>query len=529
MSEIEKIVIVGGGSAGWMTAATLIKNFPKKNVTVIESPDVPTVGVGESTLGQINEWLHTLDIKDEDWMKECDASYKLSIKFTDFYKKNSGSFHYPFGIPQWRQEYAPQGLQEWYHKKVLYPETSVTDFADTFWPIMALVNQNKITENKNNELDGFRFDIDTAYHFDATKFGLWLKNNYCLPKGVNLISDTVKNIIKDHNGIQSLILTNNSTIKADLFIDCTGFKSLLLNELDVEFESYSHILPNDSAWATRLPYTNKELELEPFTNCTAIDNGWVWNIPLWSRTGTGYVYSSKYIDDKDALEQFKNYLKNDRYVKVSQELLDSLEFKNIKMKIGIHKELFVKNVCAIGLSAGFIEPLESNGLYTVHEFLNNLVLTLDRGFVSQFDRDFFNEKCKGDYKAFAEFVAMHYALSSRTDTEYWKDIQKRKFEKTMPLGVYSINGIDNLMYRRMENHVYDFEMGGMICIATGMNFFPINEANMKRYMFRNNINSYSDQLNYFFDTWNTMKNNRIQNVKHCPSLYEFLKEKYNGK
>ena len=526
MSTTNKIVIVGGGSAGWMTAATLIKNFPEKEITVIESPDVATVGVGESTLGQINEWLHTLDIKDEDWMKECDASYKLSIKFTNFYKKDSGSFHYPFGLPQWRQDYAPQGLQEWYHKKVLYPETPVTDFADTFWPIMALVNQNKITENKNNELDGFRFDIDTAYHFDATKFGLWLKNNYCLTKGVELISNTVKKININDKGIESLILDNDNCITADLFVDCTGFKSLLLNELEVEFESYSHILPNDSAWATRLPYTDKEIELEPFTNCTAIENGWVWNIPLWSRIGTGYVYSSQYISDQDALQQFKNYLKTDREIKVAQELIEKLEFKNIKMKIGIHKELYYKNVCAIGLSAGFIEPLESNGLYTVHEFLHNLVLTLDRGIVNQFDKDAFNEKCRGDYKAFAEFVALHYALSNRDDTEYWKDIQNRKFTKTMPLGVYSINGIDNLIFRRMENHIYDFEMGGMICVATGMNYFPINKSNMRRYMFRNNIKNYTEHFDKFFKVWNDIKETRIQQTKAFPSLFEFLKEKY---
>lgn len=526
MSTIEKIIVVGGGSAGWMTAATLIKNFPEKEITVIESPDVPIVGVGESTLGQINEWLHTLDIKDEDWMQYCDASYKLSIKFTNFYKKDTGSFHYPFGIPMWNQEYAPQGLQEWYHKKVLYPDTPVTDFADTFWPIMALVNQNKITENKNNELPGFRFNIDTAYHFDAIKFGSWLKNNYCLPRGVKLISNTVKEINLNKNGIEFLILNNDEYISADLFIDCTGFKSLLLNKLNVEFESYSNILPNDSAWAVRLPYTNKEQELEPFTNCTAIENGWVWNIPLWSRIGTGYVYSSKYINDDNALEQFKNYLMNQREVKVSRETIDSLEFKNIKMKIGIHKELYVNNVCAIGLSAGFIEPLESNGLYTVHEFLNNLVLTLSRGSVSQFDKDAFNEKCRGDYKAFAEFVSLHYALSARDDTDYWRDIQNRKFPKTMPLGIYSPSGIDNIIFRRMENHIYDFEMGGMVCVATGMNYFPVDKSNMERYMFRHNINNYTEQFDYYFKIWDNIKKDRLEQIKSCPSLYEFLKEKY---
>ena len=524
--SIKKIVVVGGGSAGWMTAATLVKNFPHLDINVIESPNVPTVGVGESTLGQINEWLHTLDIDDKDWMKECDASYKLSIKFTDFYKKGAGAFHYPFGSPSWPQDAAPQGLQDWYYKKVMYPETPVTDFVDTFWPIMSLVNENKITDKSIAELDSYRFDWDAAYHFDATKFGIWLKEQYCKPQGVTHIQNDVEDIIVDDGNITKLILADNSTITADLFIDCTGFKSILMEAIDAEFESWSHLLPNDSAWATRLPFTDKEKELEPFTNCTALGNGWVWNIPLWSRTGTGYVFSSKYISDEDALEEFKNYLRNEREVKVSDNLINQLEFRKIKMRVGIQKEIFKGNVCAIGLSAGFIEPLESNGLYSVHEFLHHLVLTLSREDVNQFDRDAFNDKCYGQFKAFAEFVALHYALSLRDDTEYWKDVRQRKMPKTMPAGLYSTSGIDNLMYRKMETNSYDFDMGGIVCIATGMNYIPMDKPLMKRFMHKHQYYDLEDILNKNFDVWNQVKNIRQQSVKDCPTLYKFLEERY---
>ena len=152
----------------------------------------------------------------------------------------------------------------------------------------------------------------------------------------------------------------DSKVKADLFIDCTGFSALLIDKaLKEPFESFEDVLPNNSAWATKMPYKNKKKELVGYTNCTAIDNGWVWNIPLWSRIGSGYVYSDKYISDDDALLQFQKHIKKG----------DELEYKHIKMRTGIHKRTWVKNVCAIGLSAGFIEPLESNGLYTVHEFL----------------------------------------------------------------------------------------------------------------------------------------------------------------
>ena len=142
--KFNKIVIVGGGSAGWMTAATLIKAYPKNDITLIESPNAPILGVGESTLGQINNWLDFLGIKDEEFIKATDGSYKLSIRFQDFYKKNSGGFHYPFGEPDLTNTNV--GLNDWMFKKILNPSLSNTDYADTFFSSMSLVNSNKYTE-----------------------------------------------------------------------------------------------------------------------------------------------------------------------------------------------------------------------------------------------------------------------------------------------------------------------------------------------------------------------------------------------
>lgn len=461
--KTNKIIIVGGGSAGWMAAATLISQFPNKDITVIESPNVPTVGVGESTLGQINKWLDLLDIKDEDFMPYTDASYKLSIRFEDFYKKDDGGFHYPFGSVV---ENEKLGLKQlWFLKKYLKPETPITDYANSLYQNMALVNNNTLFKNENNELENFDFKYDVAYHFDATKFGSWLKDQYCKPKGVKHILEDVKTIETNEDGIISL----NNTHKADMYIDCTGFKSMLLGDtLKEHFNSYSHLLPNNKAWATRVPYKNKENELVPYTNCTAIENGWIWNIPSWERIGTGYVYSDKYVSDEEALNEFKRHLdkKGSDYSKS--------EFKNIKMRVGIHDRLFVKNVCAIGLSAGFIEPLESNGLLSVHEFLINLVKVMKRGnedTISQWDRDSFNMVCKTFFDSFAEFVAMHYSLSHREDTKYWKDISNKSFlkntiakNKDFELNA-SAKMNDNLIYRND---------GGIHCISTGMRYFGVD-------------------------------------------------------
>ena len=489
-----KILIVGGGSAGWMTAATLESQFPNYEISLIESKNISTVGVGESTIAQITDWMRLLKIKDKDFIKHVDGSYKLSIKFTNFYKKGE-AFHYPFGQPAIGGTKA--GTNDWWFKKMLHPKTPYSDYANCTYPLqMAYVNQNKFDIN----------EVQRAYHFDATKFGFWLKNNFC--KKIKHIVDDVVSIEQDENGITSL----NKKYKADLYIDCTGFKSLLLDKtLKEPFESYSDMLPNDSAWATRIKYKDKEKELVPYTNCTAIENGWVWNIPLWSRIGTGYVYSSKFVDDDTALKEFKKHL--------GQE---DLEFKNIKMRVGIHNRLWVKNVVAIGLSAGFIEPLESNGLYTVHEFLIKLVRNLQRDKISQWDRDNFNYQCKHMFKEFSEFVALHYALSHRNDTEYWRHCFNKTWEKSLidlkPVGVSGMN-------RAVWQRTYDFKfnsIGGLHCIAAGMHWSPTDKNSLIK---EGNYTeeSLAKEFESCIKNLNERKELCKQVVKEKPNLFSILK------
>ena len=251
MMKTNKIFIVGGGSAGWMAAATLISQFPNKDITVIESPNIPTVGVGESTLGQINHWLDLLNIKDEDFMPYTDASYKLSIRFENFYKNGDGGFHYPFGEVI---ENNKIGLKQvWFLKKKENPDTPITNYADSLYPNMALVNHNVLFKNDDREIPEFDFKRHVAYHFDATKFGLWLKNNYCIPRGVKHILEDVNSIETNEDGITSL----NNKHKADMFIDCTGFKSLLLGKtLKEHFNDYSKLRshPSEDASSQLSPY-----------------------------------------------------------------------------------------------------------------------------------------------------------------------------------------------------------------------------------------------------------------------------------
>ncbi len=504
---INKIIIVGGGSAGWMTATTLIKFFPKKDISLIESPTISTVGVGESTLGAIRGWQAMVGIKDSEFMKACDASYKLSIKFTDFYKKGE-AFHYPFGDPVVDQNESL--LNDWWFKKMLYPKTPSSDFADCTYPQMSLVNQNKCFLNEKNEIL-FEFHKHTAFHFDATKFGIWLRDNACIPKGVKHIKEDINTIEQDDDGIKSL----NKKHKADLFIDCTGFKSLLLDKtLKEKFNDMTNLLPNDSAWATRIPYKNKEEELVGYTNCTAIENGWVWRIPLWSRIGSGYVYSSKFVDDDTALKQFQKHLKT-----------KELDFRKIKMRVGIHNRLWVKNVCAIGLSAGFIEPLESNGLFSVHEFLHHLVRTLDRGSVSQWDKDVYTNACKTIFYGFADFVAMHYALSHRQDTNYWKaNFNKQWSDKVINLLYEGHAGFLNYAVDKNVNYRFTHLPGGIHSIAAGMNWAPTNIVSLIKGNLDNDMDKWKKTWKGISDHLTNRKIKWDVVVKDELSLYKFLKK-----
>lgn len=526
--SFENITIVGGGSSGWMTAATFIRFFPEKNISIIESPDYPIVGVGESTLGQINIWKNLLGLEDEDFMKETDASYKMSIKFTDFYKKDAGAFHYPFGQRKLEGDHF-DSYNTWFYKKALFPETPSDEFARVQYPNMPLIENNRITNNPA-EYRHFNMKWDSAYHFDATKFGQILKKNYCLPRGVTLIQDTVDEVVVNDDGIDHLILKSGNKHKADLYIDCTGFKSLLLSEtFKEEFIPFDDVLPNNKAWATHLPYIDKQKELECFTNSTAIGNGWCWNIPLWSRIGTGYVYSDKYISDEEALEEFKQYLMSDKVViPRTREQVDAMTFRPITMRVGIHDRTWVKNVVGIGLAAGFVEPLESNGLFTVHEFLLQLMRTLQRSDVyTQFDVDTYNCATKEMFYEFAEFVAIHYSLSNRDDTEYWRNVTRRKNRMTDELVSRTVrpsNASLKLKWAKLNDNKWSIDLySGDLPISAGMNFNPVSMLDIEILKLTNVNFNYEGVIRQNSETWEHFYNENLEMAMECPTLYDYLK------
>ena len=387
--KVNKICIVGGGTAGWMTAATFSHLNPDKELTLIESPNVPTIGVGESTTQFISDWLRLLDIKPDDWMEECDATYKYSVRFENF-SATEGAFHYPFIDIIETESLA---ISNWFVNKTL-TDCPVDTFAKFYCPQYKSIVENRIIQQ---DVDFYNHKVHRGYHIDAAKFANWLRINKC---------QKVNHIIKH---VDKSILNEDY----DLFVDCTGFKSLLSDVYDYEnWDKFDKELPNDRAWTVRLPYTNKCEQQRVYTNCTGMDNGWVWNVPLRSRIGTGYNFSSKFVSDEDALEEFKKHL---GYPK---ETLS--DYRLIKFRTGLSDKPWRGKVLSIGLSGGFIEPLESNSLLSVHDWLIEASKVLTQPVIRKADINFFNTYVREKFINFKNFVAMHYHLSTREDTPYWK-------------------------------------------------------------------------------------------------------------
>jgi hypothetical protein len=528
---VDDIVIVGGGSAGWMTAAILIKSFPEKNITLIESETIEKIGVGESTYDGISYYFEYLEIDKKDFFVETDASIKLGIEFVDFYKKGE-KFLYPFGIAYTGE--TEWGMLDWMVKKYCYPKTPNTEFAESYFPVAHMMNNNTFYENKENVIPNFDSRVHTALHFDAQKFANWLKNKYCIPRGVNHIVSEVSKIKLNDKKIKFLILKNNKKIKADLFVDCSGFKSLLLGKtLKEPFQSYENILPNNRAWATQIPYIDKRKELETSTRCTAIENGWVWNIPLYSRLGSGYVYSDKFISSENALQEFKKYLCSNK-MKIARNLndLQNLTFKDIKMRVGIHKRIWVENVVAIGLSAAFIEPLESNGLFSVHEFLFQLIRTLNNKNISSWDIHVFNEKNKNIFEGFIEFVKLHYALSMRDDTKYWENNlnSQYSFDRLTIQHFNNANLYNFFNQQTVTNDAYPNGgfLTGVACISTGMNHRILEDVSTRLGEIKNNLN-YKKYMDKNFKKLDEKRYLWDSIAKSSPILLDYLEEKYYDK
>ncbi len=528
--RIESICIVGGGSAGWMSAALLSKEHPDIEIALIESESVKPIGVGESTLAHFNRYLKRLGLKDKDWMPLCNATYKAGIAFKNFRENKGERFHYPFGafLHGDNDERTGPHIMRFFELQCMYGiEKYPPEEFSTFVNRQTYLVENNIMVDKIPDVDGgdgygYNPENDLSYHLNADKFGEYLRDNIAVPNGVHHIKGDVHNVIKTPDGnISAVTTTDGGAISADLFIDCTGFRSLLLEQhMGVKFKPFNDMLFNDRALATHIGYDDIETQMECYTDCVALSNGWVYNIPMWNNIGTGYIYSSKYISDDEAEKEFRSYL---------PESAQDCQFNPIKIKHGKHVKGWCKNVVGIGLSYGFLEPLESTGLMTTHE---NLLILTDLihgrgGRVTNHEREIYNYSCERQLEAMKNFVTLHYTMSLREDTKYWIDATENvKFWQAWEednteacfAGLADYRSLMDYSHKKMFDHKVIGE--GMIYVAAGQGVRPFTENLFYERADEDRLNA----VKQYHQDFQQDKKFMLEWVKNQPSHYQYLKD-----
>ena len=529
--KVESICIVGGGSSGWMSAALLSKTFPDMEICLVESEKSKPIGVGESTLGHFNRYLLRMGLEDDSWMPKCNATYKTSIAFKNFREGKGERFQYPFGRFDTGDWYCDNPVRFYElrakYGKELYPPEEFARFVNKS---TILAEECRMTDS----IPGSKWDerFDRAYHLDAELFGQYLREEHAIPNGVVHVKGDVGDVVKRPDGsIKSIIISDGTTISADLFIDCTGFKSLLLEQhMNVPFKPFKHKLFNDSALATQIPYVDREKQMETYTDCVAMSAGWIWNIPLWHRVGTGYCYSSEYINQCEAEVEFRKYLA----VRYSPKIAHESEMKPINIRHGKREIAWTKNVVGIGLSYGFVEPLESTGLMTTHENLIILCEYLERreGIVTRIDRDSFNGQVNNTIEAMSNFVSMHYALSSREDNQYWRDVTENISYVNMGVSLYSEIDAHANMWLLMNNpentfvNEYD-EQSGTLYVCAGQDYLAFTKSSYEEKI-KSDFHRGDYDVMKAHEVYQKDKQELIKWSKKQPTHYEYLRDNIYG-
>ena len=389
---INNIIIVGGGTSGWLSAASIVHKIKNVKVTLIDKELADSVGVGEATLINFDQFLDEYcGFKKEDWFLKLETAMKAGILFPEWGKSNNLVWH-PFYFSNVTEDIPV--CDAWSNDKEFSNINSLL-------PLYDISLQNSI------ELD----DLGSyAYHINCKKLVEFIKEK--IENKITTINSEVVDIIRDNcNNIKTLKLKNGIEVHGDLFLDCTGFKSILKNKR--ERVDLSDRLFCNTAIAAHVPYIDRKDELHPYVISHAVDHGWVWNIPLQTRIGTGLVFNRSITDIDDAKEYFVKYWEN---------RIDINSLKVIDWTPYYDKNIWENNVVSIGLSAGFIEPLESTGVALICAGIVELVLFLQSKYYDSHDIDLYNSYMKGLFEQCIDFVNMHYSITDK-DTPFWNYVK----------------------------------------------------------------------------------------------------------
>ncbi|MDU0354355.1 tryptophan halogenase family protein [Paraglaciecola aquimarina] len=392
-SKVQKVVILGGGTAGWMTAAMLSKTMTKLDISLVESDQIGTIGVGEATIPSLHFFNDILGIRSSEFVEQTSGSFKLGIQFENWHKQGESYFHGfgSTGLGMWAagfHEYWKRGLDLGMSKPFSYYN---------FEAQAAL--SNKFAHQENG--------VNFAYHLDAGLYAKMLKQE-SLRNGVTRIEGMVSKVhtAPINGNITRLELKDGQIIAGDLFIDCSGFKGLLIDEtLNTPFTDWSHWLPMNRAIAVQTKLTQSP---EPFTRSIAHHAGWQWRIPLQHRMGNGIVYSSQFMNDDEAQSILLSSIEGETLT----------EPRVIKFKTGHRTQLWNKNCIAMGLAGGFIEPLESTAIHIIQQGIMQLIQYFPSNGINELEVAEYNDYMCRDYNEIKDFIILHYCQTEREDSPF---------------------------------------------------------------------------------------------------------------
>jgi len=467
-----RIVIVGGGTAGWMTAGYLSKYYKDSTITVVESPTIAKIGVGESVTPHVTNFFDEIGVDRHHWMRHTSAVYKLANKFVNW-KKGQGeseyfSFTYTTSADSFYKDITPATSKEDFSGRVDIERTTdyliemarrgdIDRFDKYFNPQFHYMEKNASPFIDDDMLLNGPFSF--SQHINAELAGNYIRDYIAVPNGVVHIIATVTIVNHEGDNISSIELDNDAKLTADLFIDCTGFHKALITELGWKEKIYSDH-PIDSAWVCQTNYIDQDKELVNYTQSIAEPHGWRFKIGVYHRMGNGYCFSSKHISPEDALAHFEKQIGPQ---KTKPRLIKWQPSRLEKFGSG--------NVAAIGLSCGFVEPLEANALYTIITSIRRLNNVIEEyQYTKEFDFSKYNEKMSYTIDDIADFILVHYTLSSRTDTAFWIDMQalgKKLNHKDLVWSKY--NHTNNSMYGAITGYtLFPDYMWCQLAISWGM-------------------------------------------------------------
>lgn len=432
--KLKDIVIVGGGTAGWMTAAAFAKLLNNRyQIQLVESDEISTIGVGEATIPYIKNFNAMLGIDEDEFLQRTQGTFKLGIEFVNWGRIGDSYIH-GFGKIG-RDQSFPVFYQYWLKMFQLGEAPDLGHFSiNTAAPRQAKFIRT-VADMPNSPLG----DIANAFHFDATLYARFLRS-FAEERGVvRTEGKIVDTQLRATDGfIEAIVLENGTRVVGDLFIDCSGIRGLLIEQaLKTGYEDWSHWLPCDRAIA--VPCESVE-PLMPITRSTAHTAGWQWRIPLQHRIGNGHVYSSRFMNDDEATAILLGNLDG-------KQLADP---RYIKYLPGKRKKLWNKNCVAIGLSSGFLEPLESTSIHLIQITAMRLLAYFPDGNFDQANIDAFNRDCDWDYEAIRDFIILHYKATERDDSTFWNYCRNMSIPDTLRRKIELFEGTGRIFRENNE-------------------------------------------------------------------------------